>query len=78
MTKTQIAKFAILGLPAKNIHLYAVEVCRGLSLNTDEAVEVVGMLRTEMLATETGSDRWGDIREAKTAVNSYARDYRLR
>lgn len=83
MTKTEIAKLAITALPVSNrTHIDIAEICRTLKLSTDEAVELRALITvewsTEINANGYDTDRAEVLGLAKTVVNQYARDFRLR
>ncbi len=82
MTKTEIAKRAIIGTTiSRTAHIDIMEIMRTLKLSTDEAVELHAMVRTEWTKAN-GADWDSDVthllRLAKEVVNQYARDPRMR
>lgn len=75
MTKTEIARLAILSLTdVSRFHVDPMNILRELGIDSKGAAEVHAALRADVMTAETGSQRWYGLRVIRAAVNSYARD----
>lgn len=80
MTKTEIAYRAIRGTRLNgSTHIDIMETMRTLKLSTDDALELRRLVVHEWMTTTDRESGVGAVLNlARTVVNQYARDYRLR
>lgn len=77
MTNAAQALAAINDMGAsRHLHIDILETMRSLRMSTDEAVELRRLVAREWRTAD--GDRREILSLAKTVVNQYARDYRLR
>lgn len=78
MTKTQIAAYAVFGMPIKDLNVDTLALCKALALEPDEAVELRSMISRERRTLTPATPRWYALKTAMEGADRYGRDPRYR